>query len=83
MEKKKLTELELEKLNLLKQKEQENNELKLVLGDLTIQIEIVRDRLKQGVLEFSQELREFQTALKEKYGEVTIEEDGTIRDKDI
>lgn len=83
MEKKKLTELELEKLNLLKQKEQENNELKLVLGDLTIQIEIVRDRLKQGVLGFSQELREFQTALKEKYGEVTIEEDGTIQDKDI
>lgn len=76
---KKLTELEIEKIQTVQQKEQELNQLKAVVGDLTIQLELYKSTSIQKQLEVSKESESIKELLESKYGKgFKIQEDGTI-----
>lgn len=76
---KKLTELEIEKIQTVQQKEQELNQLKAVVGDLTIQLELYKSTSIQKQLEVSKESESLKDSLEAKYGKgFQIQEDGTV-----
>lgn len=82
----KLTELEMKAYNALKEKEQELNELKYQLGNLELQLDLIKDatmNLRKTSIgkakEFSKEWEDFLKSVKTQYGEdVQIDPDGNI-----
>ena len=80
----KLTELELEKIQQLHQNENELNQLKFQLGDLTTQISVLSDLVKQKHIVLMNENSALKEALEAKYGkDFRISEDGTIMETEI
>ena len=82
----KLTELEMKAYNALKEKEQELNELKYQLGNLELQLDLIKDAAMnlrrtsvEKAKEFSKEWEDFIKSVKTQYGEdVQIDPDGNI-----
>lgn len=76
---KKLTALEMERIQEIQKSEQDLNQLKAILGDVTVQLELVKSQTLQKQLEVSKTSQELKDSLEAKYGkDFRIQEDGTV-----
>lgn len=75
----KLTALEMERIQEIQKSEQELVQMKSLLGDITVQLELVKTQTLQKQVEVSKTSQDLKDSLAAKYGkDFRIQEDGTV-----
>lgn len=81
---KKVTELELEKIQQFTKDQNDLNQLKFQLGDLTTQVSVLSDLVKQKHIMLMKAESELGSTLEAKYGKgFQIDQDGNIVDNSV
>lgn len=74
----KISELEMEKLQLLREEEQRVSDIKMTYSDLEVALSLTKEEMINRVKMFSNAVEEFKTNLKKKYGTDKIDAEGKI-----